>query len=205
MRFLFFLSYAILFVKERSDKGVEAMNEKQRIRQQVKQKTEKLSTIYLRKSEEDIQKQVLNMKEFKEAETVFCYISMGKEVSTELIIKECFRQGKRVGVPLCTAPGVMEVREITCMEQLEDGIYGLKEPKKNTPIVEKKEIDLGIIPCVSADLCGKRLGHGAGYYDRYLSGAEFLKVLLCRAELLWEEIPTDSYDVPMDLVITENR
>ena len=104
---------------------------------------------------------------------------------------------------MCTAPGIMEVRQITCMDQLEHGIYGLMEPKRNTPIVEKREIDLGIIPCVSADLRGKRLGHGAGYYDRYLSDTEFLKVVLCRRELLWEEIPTDNYDVPMDLVVTE--
>lgn len=179
------------------------MKKKQYIRQQIKQKTEKLSTRYLRDSEEEIQKQILMLPEFKRAETVFCYISVGKEVSTELILTECFRQGKRVGVPLCTAPGIMEVRQITCMDQLEHGIYGLMEPKRNTPIVEKREIDLGIIPCISADFCGKRLGYGAGYYDRYLSDTEFLKVVLCRKELLWEEIPTDSYDVPMDLVVTE--
>lgn len=106
-------SYAILFGKERSDRGVEDMKEKQYIRQQIKQKTEKLSTRYLRDSEEEIQKQILMLPEFKRAETVFCYISVGKEVSTELILTECFRQGKRVGVPLCTAPGIMEVRQIT--------------------------------------------------------------------------------------------
>ena len=123
-------SYAILFGKERSDRGVEDMKEKQYIRQQIKQKTEKLSTRYLRDSEEEIQKQILMLPEFKRAETVFCYISVGKEVSTELILTECFRQGKRVGVPLCTAPGIMEVRQITCMDQLEHGIYGLMEPKR---------------------------------------------------------------------------
>lgn len=52
-------SYAILFGKERSDRGVEDMKEKQYIRQQIKQKTEKLSTRYLRDSEEEIQKQIL--------------------------------------------------------------------------------------------------------------------------------------------------
>ncbi|MBS7009075.1 5-formyltetrahydrofolate cyclo-ligase [Anaerostipes sp.] len=179
------------------------MEEKQRIRQQIKEKTEKLSTEYLRMSEEEIQRKVLTLPEFKKAETVFCYVSAGREVSTNQILSECFRQGKRVGVPLCTAPGIMEVREITCMDQLEDGIYGLREPKRNTPPVEKKEIDLGIIPCVSADLCGKRLGHGAGYYDRYLCDTDFLKVLLCRRKLLWNDIPSDSHDVPMDLVVTE--
>ena len=96
-----------------------------------------------------------------------------------------------------------ESEEQCAFMQLENGIYGLLEPKKDTLLIRKKEIQLGIIPCVSADLCGKRLGHGAGYYDRYLSDADFYKVLLCRRKLLWEKIPTDDYDVSMDLVITD--
>ena len=179
------------------------MEDKKMVRQQIREKLKKLSTEYMQESDEKIQEIILELPEFKRAETVFCYISVGKEVSTEKILEECFRQGKTVGVPLCTEPGIMEVMEIKGMEQLENVIYGLLEPKKDTLLIRKKEIQLGIIPCVSADLCGKRLGHGAGYYDRYLSDADFYKVLLCRRKLLWEKIPTDDYDVSMDLVITD--
>lgn len=179
------------------------MEDKQMVRQQIREKMKKLSTEYMKESDEKIQEIILDLPEFKRAETVFCYISVGKEVSTVKILEECFRQGKTVGVPLCIQPGIMEVREIKEMEQLENGIYGLLEPKKNTPLIRKKEIQLGIIPCVSADLCGKRLGHGAGYYDRYLSDADFYKIILCREKLLWQDIPVDDYDVPVDLVITE--
>lgn len=179
------------------------MEQKQAVRQQIREKMKKLSTEYIRESDEKIQEKVLGLPDFKRAETVFCYVSVGKEVSTEKILKECFRQGKTVGVPLCMEPGVMEVRKITGMDQLEKGIYGLLEPKKNTPLIQKSDIQLGIIPCVSADLCGKRLGHGAGYYDQYLFDADFYKVILCRKELLQQDIPVDEHDVSVDLVITE--
>lgn len=179
------------------------MEEKQAVRQQIRERMKKLSPEYIRESDEKIQEKVLDLPEFKRAETVFCYVSVGKEVSTEKILEECFRQGKTVGVPLCMEPGVMEVREITGMDQLENGVYGLLEPKKDTPVIRKTDIQLGIIPCVSADLCGKRLGHGAGYYDRYLFDAEFYKVILCRRKLLWNDIPVDDYDVAVDLVITD--
>lgn len=179
------------------------MEEKQIVRQQIRKKMKKLSTEYIKESDENIQEKVLSLPKFKKGETIFCYISVGKEVSTETILTECFRQGKTVGVPLCTEPGIMEVREIKGMDQLENGIYGLLEPKKDTPVIPKADIDLGIIPCVSADRCGKRLGHGAGYYDRYLSDADFYKVILCRKELLCKDIPVDDHDVPMDLVITD--
>lgn len=107
-------SYAILFGKERSNRGVED-NEKQYIRQQIKQKQKKLSTRYLRDSEE-IQKQILMLPEFRRRRLFLLHISVGKEVSTELILTECFRQENELGVPLCTAPGIMEVRQITCMD-----------------------------------------------------------------------------------------
>ena len=59
------------------------------------------------------------------------------------------------------------------------------------------------VPCISAGKDLRRIGHGAGYYDRFLPKTEAVKICLCFAKLLAENIPTDAYDVPMDMVITE--
>ena len=57
------------------------------------------------------------------------------------------------------------------------------------------------------DTKGHRLGHGMGYYDRLLArarpGARLIGVTVERR--VFPAIPADRFDVPMDLVVTEER
>ena len=87
------------------------------------------------------------------------------------------------------------------------GRYGILEPKQGLPVVDGYRIDMAIIPCVTADRFGARLGHGAGYYDRFLKGLGMYKFCLCFEELLSEdgEIPMEESDIRMDRVITEGK
>ena len=71
--------------------------------------------------------------------------------------------------------------------------------------MEKKEIQFALIPCVSADQDGRRLGHGAGYYDRYLKNTQFVKAVLCWKKLMLDQIPTDKFDIRMDRVVSEKE
>jgi 5-formyltetrahydrofolate cyclo-ligase len=49
------------------------------------------------------------------------------------------------------------------------------------------------------------MGRGAGYYDRYLHGSNFLKVAVCREAVLQDRLPEEPHDEPVDIVMTENR
>ena len=69
--------------------------------------------------------------------------------------------------------------------------------------VTKENIDLAIVPCVSADLNGGRIGHGLGYYDKYLENTKMHKIGLCFVKLLEKEIPIEENDMKMDEIITE--
>ena len=143
------------------------------------------------------------LTEFQEAKTIFCYASMKNEVDTWQLIGLALKQGKNVGVPLCIGKGIMEVRQIHALDDFEEGAYGIMEPSRRCPILSKEKIDMAVIPCVSADREGRRLGHGAGFYDRFLDGVTFPKILVCYKELMMNQVPTEEHDILMDQVICD--
>ena len=165
---------------------------KKEARQQVKEWMKKLDKNYIEKADQSIFEQVKELKEFQEAKTIFCYASMKNEVDTWQLIALALKQGKNVGVPLCIGKGIMEVRQIHALHDFEEGAYGIMEPSRRCPI-----------PCVSADREGRRLGHGAGFYDRFLDGVTFPKILVCYKELMMDQVPTEEHDILMDQVICD--
>ena len=61
-----------------------------------------------------------------------------------------------------------------------------------------------IVPGLAFTQAGERLGRGRGYYDRYLSDKDILKIGICFNEQIVEEVETCTHDVLMDYIINEN-
>ncbi|MDZ7693227.1 MAG: 5-formyltetrahydrofolate cyclo-ligase [Balneolaceae bacterium] len=78
-------------------------------------------------------------------------------------------------------------------------------PPEQNREVASAELDLVIVPMVGADLQCNRLGHGKGYYDRFLANVKGMKVGLCYEACIVESLPTESFDVPLDAVVSESR
>ena len=63
-----------------------------------------------------------------------------------------------------------------------------------------------LVPGLSFDQRGHRVGSGAGYYDRALRGERCLKVGLCyECQVSHEDLPTEEHDIAMDIVVTEKN
>ena len=187
--------------------------QKQNMRQAVKKVSVCLTEEERKKADAVIAKRILSLPQYREAETVFCFVSMPGEIDTTKILEDAFAHGKRVGVPKCISKGVMEVYEITSLEELEEsGPYHIREPKgtsegqssKEAGLIEPEEIEFAVVPCVSCSSDGKRLGHGGGYYDRYLAKSQAIRAVVCRRAEMREDIPVDTYDLKMDIVITDH-
>lgn len=148
-----------------------------------------------------IRDKVLADKRFLDAETIFCYISMPGEADTSDIISAALRLGKRVCVPRISGPGQMKAVQIQEDSVLKPGPYGIPEPEDGLPEVNKADIDLAIVPCLGASADGNRLGHGGGYYDRYLQDCNAVKLCLCFRERMLDGIPMDKFDIKMDGII----
>ncbi len=148
---------------------------------------------------------LLALPEYRQAESVFCYASKGREIDTFPILENALANGKIVSLPKIIGKGLMEARWIASLRQLSPGAFGVQEPGADQPQLAPNRIELAIVPCLSCDLQGRRLGYGGGYYDRYLKQASCFKVALCREMSLAVKLPAEEHDVRMDVVITERR
>lgn len=156
-----------------------------------------------READKRILQSLLTLPEYRKAGCIFCYVSTAYEVDTHTFLRHTLQSGKRVCAPLCTGKGVMEARELRTWSQLIKGAYGILEPDASCPPVAPEEIGFAVIPCVTCGLDGSRLGHGGGYYDRYLERRSFPAVCICRSAIVRADIPVMAHDLPMDIIITE--
>ena len=151
---------------------------------------------------ESIQEKLLSSQLYASAESIFVYVSMPQEPSTARIISQALVEGKSVYVPKCVGKTMLAVR-IRNTDELIPGKLGIPEPERADETKMAGEIGLIIAPCVAASTDGRRLGHGGGYYDRFLQRERENAVCLCFRQLLCEDIPVDENDVRMKHIITE--
>ncbi len=177
---------------------------KRQYRKEVRERLRSLSEEYRDEVNRKIFEFLCSMETFRKAETIFCFVSTPEETDTRSIIKYAWKCGKRVAVPRCLEKGCMEACVITKEEDLESGKFGILEPKAGCQVLTPEEIQLIILPCLSCDRNGNRLGYGGGYYDRYLEKCSGTRVLICREKLMMAEIPVEPFDQKVHILVTEN-
>lgn len=86
--------------------------------------------------------------------------------------------------------------------KMERSSFGILEPIKSLPAVPKDQIQLLIVPGVGFNSAGYRIGFGAGYYDRYLADYQGKTISLALPQQLTNDWTVDSYDIPVQLILT---
>ena len=72
--------------------------------------------------------------------------------------------------------------------------------------IKIKEVDVFLVPGVAFTTSGKRLGRGGGYYDKLLSKyPDTLKIGITFNERIMQDLPTESHDISMDYVFTNDK
>ena len=176
---------------------------KRNLRTEVRAAERQLSPAERMQSDREIVSNVLNLPEYQSARCVSCFVGTIREVDTTAILLDALRQRKILCVPLCIGKGIMELHQISTLNQLHKRTYGIFEPDLNTPCVDLSSVELSIIPCVSCDYEGHRLGQGGGYYDRFFSRGTGRTAMLCRECLIRERIPCETHDLVFPAVVTE--
>lgn len=187
---------------------MDVQEQKKKMRKMIRTKQKALDPEYQKQASKIIFDRVSADPKFSKAHVIFCFAGSPEkgEPDTRPIIEKALKQGKRVCVPLCRDEKNMDAVEITDFERdMTPGFYGILEPEADSSVVDPEEIDLALIPCVTCDKEGHRLGHGRGYYDRYLTKTRCSAVLLCFSRLMTEpgSIPVDTHDLSIERVITD--
>lgn len=88
----------------------------------------------------------------------------------------------------------------------ETGAFQVQEPKTSqAQVIELGSCQAVCVPGLAFDKKGGRLGRGKGFYDRALQGISALKIgVAYAAQLSAAEVPHESHDIQMDMVVTEN-
>ena len=139
---------------------------------------------------------------FINAQNIACYFPIGSEVNTHDIMLGILKQGKNLLLPRIIDDDI-EFYIVSDLEKLEKGSFEIMEPKDNCKKAEK--IDCVLIPTVGVSKLGTRLGYGKGYYDRFLASTDAVKISLTYSKQIIKSIPSDSHDIKMDWIVTEDE
>ena len=156
----------------------------------------------------------LELDSYKEAGIIFVYSAMAKEIPTQGIIHTALNDGKKVALPKIRtgvkAGAKMYFVFINKDTEYKNGVYGILEPVSNE-FIDVKDINDRVemlIPGLCFDIKGRRIGYGGGYYDRYLTKCPkdkfHITALACEYQI-FESLPFNENDKPVNLIVTENR
>ena len=134
-------------------------------------------------------------------------ISTFPEVHTKEIIQRLWDMGKSVVVPKCSPKDrSMNFYMIESFEQLEVVYMQLLEPNPlKTSLVQPSDIDLLVVPGIVYNKSGYRIGYGGGYYDRFLKSYMNHTMSLAFECQLSDEVIPESFDLPVEKIITNKQ
>ena len=187
----------------------DIIKEKRKLRTEMQELRNKLTEEEILDRSKKIKDQLNSLLNNSSYKNYMSYVSVRSEVRTIEIIKQLLKDEKNVSVPVCV-PETTELiaSQIFHMNELVPSHFGLLEPKSDLirPI-EPETLEIVLVPGLAFDRKGNRLGYGKGYYDGFLKtvSANTLKIGLAYNFQLIEEVPVDSLDVPLDMIITENE
>ena len=182
---------------------MDAAQEKRLLRAAVRAQARALESAYQQSASAAICRNLMAQSAYKNAAVVLAFVGTRLEVDTETLLRGVWTDGKTLCVPRCREGYLLDLCVIRSYDDLETGAYGILEPKADCPIVSARDIDFAVIPCVTFDRAGNRLGQGGGYYDRLLPLLRCPTFLVGRERLVAARVPGEAHDRRCDYLVTE--
>lgn len=195
-------------------------NKRERIRENVREIKMQLRTDYKKKRaaispdeksamDAEIVRRIIGLRSYSYADNLLLYYPLPEEIDVLPLAAQAIADGKAVYFPISWEKGIMEFRRVVDLNsEFTLGKFGIKEPSNKCPLLDKSEVkgaSLVIMPALSFDRDGYRLGYGKGYYDRYLIDLSASVIGVVYDSMLADRLPRGKFDRHADLVLTEKQ
>lgn len=182
------------------------------IRQEIKKRLSLLTNESKANKSNIISTIILESKEYTAVKSLLGYMASESEPDITKVLLDAMKRGKFVYIPRVKSAGVMDFfllnNDIPLDKEVYTGKFGIREPIEGLKMLDITALPSSILmiaPGVAFDNLGVRLGHGAGYYDRYIARLlEKKKIEIWGAtfcECVVDKIPKDNFDCTVDRLI----
>lgn len=138
---------------------------------------------------------------FSNSKVVMCYRNTENEIDVDLLALALQKENKLVCFPKMVNDQLVAFYPRN--NEFVRGKFDILEPDISSSVqIEKEAIDVIIVPVVAFDKKCHRLGHGKGYYDRYLADYKGLKIGVGFKQQYVKQLPIDDCDIQLDMIIT---
>jgi 5-formyltetrahydrofolate cyclo-ligase len=127
------------------------------------------------------------------------------EVDVRPLVARLTARGAVAALPAVVgkSPPTLVHRAVAWEADLVAGPWGLAEPSDACPLVPPGAVDVAVVPALGLGRDGSRIGYGGGYYDAFLAGTRARLVGVVWDACLVDALPTEAFDVPLDVIVTE--
>lgn len=184
---------------------------KQTLRKTILARREQLSAETRATLSAAIAGRLLQLPEYRQADTVLGYMNFGAEFASGLWVERVLADGKRLALPKVNRhTDRLDLYWVDDPEsQLEAGLWGIREPvvERCERLETLNEVEFALLPGVAFTRDGARLGYGGGYYDKLLANRTQRPVLAAAAFALQlvGQLPQEATDVRVERIVTEQE
>lgn len=168
--------------------------------------------------------QIIQDRNYRNADHIACYLANDGEVDPYPIIEHAWFSGKTVYLPILSPLNLSSSKSSSLKNQLYFAPYDanslltlnrfkIPEPAcKPSQWKTARQLDLLLAPLVAFDANGNRMGMGGGFYDRslaYLKHRQYWKkprlIGLAHECQKVDKINVESWDISLDKIISETQ
>ncbi|MFC2064622.1 5-formyltetrahydrofolate cyclo-ligase [Chloroflexota bacterium] len=179
----------------------DILEEKKQLRRQCLVKRASLTGDFRRQASSSICRHIQSWSAFQQASVIFTYMPMSEEVDLLPLLTD--NPDKEWVIPRIQPHNQMILHPYQPHKLIRHR-FGMLEPSPESPRIPSDRVDLVLVPGLTFDLKGWRLGYGGGFYDTFLADLPGLVTLgVTYHILLLDEIPYMAHDIPVKALVTE--